>query len=56
MKENKMIYAEWIEYMNDYRIYDIDKLQQTISYDGLALEQTRDFAKRNGYTGIFITL
>ena len=56
MKENKMIYADWIEYMNAYRIYDIDKPQQTIAYDGLALEQTRDFAKRNGYTGIFITL
>ena len=50
-----MIYADWIEHMNAYRIYDIDEPQQTIAYDGLTLEQTRDFAKRNGYAGIFIT-
>ena len=50
----KTISADWIEYMNAYRLYDMDQPQQTIAYDDIDLKNTKEFAQRNGYTKIVV--
>ena len=53
MKE-KTIIAEWLKYINAYRIYDVKQPQRTIAYDDLDLKNTKEFAKSNGYKIIIL--
>ena len=45
--------AEWIPYMNAYRLYDPIWTQCTVAYEG-NLEIAEKHAKENGYDGLVL--
>lgn len=51
-----MLYAEWIDYMNAYRLYD-DPIhpQQTVAYED-DLEAAEKRAIEEGYSGLLLDL
>lgn len=49
----KNIYAEWIDYMGAYRLYDLENPQQTIAYEE-DLEVARNNALEEGYSDLIL--
>lgn len=49
----KNIYAEWIDYMGAYRLYDLENPQQTIAYE-TDLEVAQKHALDNGYLDLIL--
>lgn len=49
----KKIYAEWIDYMGAYRLYDLEKPNQTIAYED-NLESAEKHALEEGYSDLIL--
>lgn len=49
----KELNAEWIPYMKAYRLYDINRPQQTIAYED-DLSKAEIHAKENGYSRVIL--
>lgn len=49
---NNILHAEWIEYMNAYRIFDPENPQQTIAYDEHSIEEIDKDVRERGYDGV----
>ncbi len=49
----KEIYAEWIDYMGAYRLYDLENPQQTIAYED-DLVVAEKYALEEGYSDLIL--